>query len=193
MTLKSGEFTLCSGSFKWGDIIGFTWEKLTFPYIFLLVDCFKWALIGDIEKWRVHSVLWQFQMGGYHKFYLGKTDFSLYFLISWLFRMGSHWWHWKVESSLCALAVSSGGDIIIFTWEKLTFPCIFLLVDCFKWALIGDIEKLRVHSVLWQFQMGGSIVSFTLVNLKIWAHLLFYTLLHRRSFCITYERPNENI
>ena len=37
---------------------------LVFPYIFLLVDCFKWALIGDIEQQRVHSVLWQFQMGG---------------------------------------------------------------------------------------------------------------------------------
>ena len=36
---------------------------LVFPYIFLLVDCFEWALIGDIEQQRVHSVLWQFQMG----------------------------------------------------------------------------------------------------------------------------------
>ena len=44
----------------------------------------------------------------------------------------------------------------------LVFPYIFLLVDCFKWALIGHIEKCRVHSVLWQFQMGGgSIISFT--------------------------------
>ena len=33
---------------------------LVFPYIFLLVDCFEWALIGDIEKRRVHSALWQF-------------------------------------------------------------------------------------------------------------------------------------
>ena len=37
---------------------------LVFPYIFLLVDCFQWALIGHIEKCRVHSMLWQFQMGG---------------------------------------------------------------------------------------------------------------------------------
>ena len=30
---------------------------LVFPYIFLLVDCFKLSLIGDIEKCRVHSLL----------------------------------------------------------------------------------------------------------------------------------------
>ena len=29
------------------------------------------------------------------------------------------------------------------------------------------------------------------VNLKIWAHLLFHALLHRRSFRIIYKRPNE--
>ena len=37
---------------------------LTFLYIFLLFDCFKWVLIDCIEKCRVHSELWQFQMGG---------------------------------------------------------------------------------------------------------------------------------
>ena len=36
------------------------------------------------------------------------TGISLYFLISWQFWMGSHWWHWKVYSSLSALAVSTG-------------------------------------------------------------------------------------
>ena len=37
-----------------------------------------------------------------------------------------------------------------------------------RWGgLIGDIEQQRVHSVLWQFQMGGFIISFTWVNLKI--------------------------
>ena len=67
MTLNSEEFTLCSVSFEWGDIVSFTQVKLTFPfpdiclwylyvyiyalvfpYIFLLVDHFKWALIGNI-------------------------------------------------------------------------------------------------------------------------------------------------
>ena len=73
-----------------------------------------------------------------------------------------------------------------------TFLYIFLLFDCFKWALIDCIEKHRVHSALWQFQTGG-FVSFTRVNLKIWAHLPFDALLHRRSFRITYERPNNHI
>ena len=48
----------------------------------------------------------------------------------------------------------------------LVFPYIFLLVDCFEWALICDIEQQRVHSVLWQFQMWGSVISFTWVKLK---------------------------
>ena len=46
------------------------------PYIFLLVDHFEWALIGDIGQRRVDSVLWQFQMGG------GGIFPSLYILIS---------------------------------------------------------------------------------------------------------------
>ena len=52
-----------------GGFVRFTlnlkiWAHFKFPYIFLLFDCFKWALIDRIEKWRVHSELWQFQMGG---------------------------------------------------------------------------------------------------------------------------------
>ena len=81
--------------------------------------------------------------------------------------MGSHWQHLSVKSSLCALAVLNGGSIVSFTWVKLKFPYMFLLVDCFEWALIDNIEQQRVHSVLWQFQTGGSIISFTWVNLKI--------------------------
>ena len=52
--LKSVEVTQHSGSFKWGSI----------TYIFLLFDCFEWALIDRIEKRRGHSALWQFRMGG---------------------------------------------------------------------------------------------------------------------------------
>ena len=37
---------------------------LVFPYIFLLFDCFEWALIDRIVKCKVHSVLWQFPKGG---------------------------------------------------------------------------------------------------------------------------------
>ena len=107
-----------------GYIIRFTWchtdislylpiswgVTLTFPNIFLLVDCFKWALIDCIEKCRVHSELWQFWMGGFIvRFTWCHTDISLYLPISWLFRMGSHWLHWKAKSSLWALAVSNWG------------------------------------------------------------------------------------
>ena len=37
---------------------------LVFPYIFLLFDCFESVLIDRIVKCKVHSVLWQFQLGG---------------------------------------------------------------------------------------------------------------------------------
>ena len=49
----------------------------------------------------------------------------------------------------------------------LVFPYIFLLVDRFEWALIGNTEQRRVHSVLWQFQMGGLLSVLPWVNLKI--------------------------
>ena len=65
----------------------------------------------------------------------------------------------------------------------LLFPYIFLLFDCFKWVLIDHIEKCRGHSVLWQFQMGGSI-SFTWVNLKIWAHLLLFPYIFLLFDCL---------
>ena len=75
---KSEEITLSTGSFEWGDISeDLPGVTLTFPYIFLLVDCFKWALIDHIEKRRVHSELWQFQMGGYIiRFTWYHTDIS---------------------------------------------------------------------------------------------------------------------
>ena len=90
---------------------------LLFPYIFLLFDCFEWALIDCIIKCRFHSMLWQFRMG-----------------------RGVH----LPLVSTCLL-------------YALLFPYIFLLFDCFEWTLIDHIEKCRGHSVLWQFQMGGSI------------------------------------
>ena len=93
------------------------------PYIFLLVDHFKWALTGDIGQWRVDSVLWQFWMWG------GGIFPSLYILISWLFRMGSHWQHGTAKSWLSALAVSNGGGGGIF-------PSLYILIS-------------------WPFQMGS--------------------------------------
>ena len=79
-TLKSIEVTQHSGSFKWGGHLPLVSTSflyvLVFPYIFLLFDCFKWVLIDCIEKCRGHSVLWQFQMGGFGRFTLNLPNLS---------------------------------------------------------------------------------------------------------------------
>ena len=74
----------------------------------------------------------------------------------------------------------------------LVIPYIFLLIDCFKWPLIGHIEQQRVCSVLWQFQMGVCQLYPTRGKSENLSSNEFYALLHRRSFRITYERPNEH-
>ena len=143
----------------WSDVPGVT---LTFPYIFLLFDCFEWALIDCIEKWRVHFELWQFRMwGGYCQMYLVS---HWHFLISSYYLTVSNGLSLTTlkseEFTLSSGSFEWGGLIIRFTlnlkiWAVSSFPYIFLLFDCFKWALIDCIEKWRVHSELWQFWMGG--------------------------------------
>ena len=54
----------------------------------------------------------------------------------------------------------------------LVFPYIFLLFDCLELALIDCIVKCKVHSVLWQLPVGGYILRFTRVNLKMNSELL---------------------
>ena len=117
-----------------------------FPDIFLLVDCFKWALIGDIGQWRVDSVLWQFQMGeggiigrGDNRQFI-YTGISLYIPISWLFQMGSHWQHWTAQSWLSALAVSNGGRADYREGDNCQFIC-----TCISWYI----------PISWPFQMGS--------------------------------------
>ena len=87
---------------------------LVFPYIFLLVVCFKCALIDHIEQQRVHSVLWQFQMG---------------------------------------------GILRSFTQVKLTWvPDIFLLVDCFKWTIHSSHWTAKSSSLCTgSFKWGGPL------------------------------------
>ena len=71
-----------------------------------------------------------------------------------------------------------------------SFPYIFLLFDCFKWALIECIEKHRVHSVFWQFQTPvGSISRFTL-NLPDLSSFQVLLLLHRSEW---YRGVNQQI
>ena len=86
----------------------------------------------------------------------------------------------SVEFTQCSGSFKGGANLKIYPSKSenlplvstcllyaLVFPYIFLLFDCFEWVLIDCIEKCRVHSVLWQFQRGGQILRFTLVNLKI--------------------------
>ena len=145
---KVKEFTLSSASFKCKI------HLVTFLYIFLLVDCFKWALID--HKIHLVTFLYILLLVDYfkwalidHKIHL--VTFLYIFLLVDCFKWALIDLHWKVKSSLWALPVSNGG--LYCKIHLVTFLDIFLLVDCFKWALIDHIEKWRVHSVLWQFQM----------------------------------------
>ena len=72
---------------------------VTFLYIFLLLDCFKWALIHHIEKWRVHSELCQFQSRGvYRKIHL--LSFLYIFLLvdcfKWALITGTVFLRWSI-------------------------------------------------------------------------------------------------
>ena len=113
---------------------------VTFLYILLLVDCFKWALIDRIEKWRVHSELCQFQMGGY------IVRFT--------------WWHFFISSY--ELTVSNELSLTALKSEEFTlssgsFKCkihlvtflyIFLWVDYLKWA---PFLSLTIRFTWWHF------------------------------------------
>ena len=151
------------------------------------------------SHWKVQSSICALAVlngrGVYHKFY-----FSLYFPISWLFWMGSHWSHWKVKSSLCPLAVLNGG--VICLWYLYVFSMHwYFLIFSYKLTISNGLSLVTLNSkefTQWSgsFERGGGeggSISFTplWVNLKIWAHLQFYALLHRRSFRISYERPNK--
>ena len=155
---------------------------LVFPYIFLLFDCFKWVLVDSIEKCRIHSVLWQFHIGGVNLkiclWYLHVFSMHWYVLIYSYYLTVSNGCSLtalkSVEFTLCSGSFNGGVNLKIYPGKSdnlhlvstcllyvLVFPYIFLLFDCFEWVLIDCIEKCRVHSVLWQFQWGG-------VNLKIY-------------------------
>ena len=172
--LKSVEFTQHSGSFKQGGPSAFGiymfLYALVFPYIFLLFDCFKWYLPLVSTCFSMH---WYFLISTY---YLTVSNVcSLTALKGIEFTQCSGSFEWGVHLPLVSTC---------FLYA-LVFPYIFLLFDSFEWVLIDHIEKHRVHSALWQFQMGGGreggFISFTQVNLKIWAHLPFDALLPRTS------------
>ena len=65
--------------------------------------------------------------------------------------------------------------------------------DCFKWGLIDDIDQQRVHSLHWQFQMGGGREGYSIWGNIIWKFELIsgFTLASQSSFVSIYrnERP----
>ena len=112
--------------FQWGGPSAFGVYMFSLCAGISLFDCFKWALIDCIEKHRGHSELWGPSAFGIC--ILIYTGISLYFLISWLFQMGSHWWYENVWLSLSCQAVSNGGDhlpLVSVSWYILVFPYIF--------------------------------------------------------------------
>ena len=143
---------------------------MVFSYIFLLFDCFKWVLIDCIEKCRVHSVLWQFHMGGS--------------ICLWYLHVFSMQWYFLIFSYY--LTVLNGYSLTALKSEEFT-----LISGSFKWGR-GDHHQFSLYlPISWLFQMsshwlhskvksllwalavsngGGIIVSFTQVNLTIWAH-----------------------
>ena len=107
------------------------------------------------------------------------TGISLYFLISWLFQMGSHWQHWTAKSSLSGLAVSSGGYIISFTQVKLTFPYICLwylyVYICTGISLYILISwPFWLGSYWWHWTAKSSLSALAVLNRGVGVHHQFY-------------------
>ena len=153
---------------------------LIFPYIFLLFDCFKWALIDRIIKCRLHSALWQFQMGGSICLcYLHVFSMHWYFLISSYYLTVSNGHSLtslkSIEVTRCSGSFEWGVHLPLVSTcflYALVFPYIFLLFDCFEWVLIDCIEKRRGHSVLWQFWMGGWQIYPKSAKFELTCHLM---------------------
>ena len=106
--LKSKEFTLCSGSFKCKI------HLVTFLYIFLLVDCFKWALIDC----KIHLVtfLYIFLLFACFKWALidhkiRLETFLYIFLLVDCFKWAliDHIEKQRVHSELCQFQTGGGG------------------------------------------------------------------------------------
>ena len=76
-----------------------------------------------------------------------------------------------------------GGNLKIYLGKSenellvlntLVFPYIFLLFDCFEWALIDRIVKCKVHSLLWQFQVGGGKSSDLPTGISLYIPIVFH-------------------
>ena len=88
------------------------------------------------------------------------TGISLYFLISWLFWMESHWPHRTAKRSLFSLAVSNGGSI--YLW----YLYVYIFTGIFLYFLVSWLFQMGSHWPHWTVQRslcalavsnGGSI------------------------------------
>ena len=129
-TLNNEEITLCSDSVDLGGSICL-WVSMT------TLNSEEITLCSDSVEWGESICLWCLYL------YI-CTGISLYFLISWLFWMGSHLRHWTAKSSLCALAVSNGGSICLW--------CLYLYI----------CTGISLHfRIIWLFQMGSHLRHWT--------------------------------
>ena len=140
----------------------YTWKGV---FICLLYIC----IVQDLKR----KLNWCDQLeGGVHLPLVSiriYTGISLYFLISWLFRMCSHWQHWKARVHL-ELWQFQWGTICL--WYLYPYIYWYFLIFSYKLTvsngvLIGNIEKHRVHLELWQFQLGGDHLPLVSVSLYI--------------------------
>ena len=129
---------------------------------------------GSICLWYLHvfSMQWYFLIFSYYLTVLNGRSLTALQSIEFMQCSGSFKWgvHLPLVSTCFLYALVFPYIFLLFDcfeWYlplvstcllySLVFPDIFILFDCFALALIDCIEKDRVHSVLWQFRMGGSI------------------------------------
>ena len=100
------------------------------------------------------------------------------------------------HSVLWQFQMGGGGSICLWYLHVFSMHWYFLISSYYltvsnghSLTILKSIEVTQ-HSGSFKWGGGGSIGRFTL-NLLFWAHLPFHALLHRRSFRITYERPNQ--
>ena len=96
--------------------------------------------------------VWFFCWGGPSAFgicILIYTGISLYFLISWLFQMGSHWQYENAWLSLSCQSVSLGGTICL----RYLYPYIYwyFLIFSYKWTAFG----IYMFSLHWYFLISS--------------------------------------
>ena len=123
------------------------------------------------------------------------TGISLYFLISWLFRMGSHWTHWTVKSSLCALAVSNRGWRGVyckFYPGKTEISLYFLISWLFRMGSHWWYWKVKSSLCALAVSNGGVYCQFYLHKYDNLSSFQVLLLLHRALlFLIRNERPTN--